>query len=194
MSPTDGPASPPGERAFGDQSGVAVDAAQRLWAPWRSGYVRRGDTLEGCAFCVLPARGRERDRESLILHRGEHAYVILNAYPYNPGHVMVVPDAHTDDLPGLPEPAATEMWSLARRTVGVLRERMHCAGANVGMNLWRAGGAGIADHIHLHVVPRWGGDTNFMSVLGDTRVLPEALDEIWAMLAAGFRDGAHEGS
>ena len=172
--------------AFGDQDGVAVDQAQRLWAPWRSGYVKGGDPIEGCAFCVLPARGPGRDRESLILHRGAHSFVILNAYPYNPGHVMVVPDEHTDDLPGLDEATANEVWSLGRHTVGVLRTRMGAAGANLGMNLWRAGGAGIAEHVHLHVVPRWGGDTNFISVLGSTRVLPEALDEVYELLVDAY--------
>lgn len=174
--------------AFEDQAGVAADAAQRLWAPWRSAYVRGGDPVEGCALCVIPARDPSEDRSSLILHRGASCYVVLNAYPYNPGHVMVVPDEHTDDLPGLAPAVAGELFELARHTVAVLRERMGCAGANLGMNLWRAGGAGIADHLHLHVVPRWGGDTNFISVAGDTRVLPAALDEVWEMLAPGFAE------
>lgn len=177
----------PGEHdARRDQAGVGVDDLDRLWAPWRAGYVAHGDGQDGCPFCRLPARGTARDRESLILHRGERCYVILNAYPYNPGHAMVVPDQHTDDLAGLDEPTASEMWDLGRRTVAVLRERMRCAGANLGMNLWRAGGAGIADHLHLHVVPRWGGDTNFMSAIGATRVLPAALTEVYDLLAPGF--------
>lgn len=182
------PADEPAREAFADQDGVAVDSAQRLWAPWRSGYVKGGDPIDGCAFCVIPARDPAEDRGSLILHRGLHSFVILNAYPYNPGHLMVVPDVHTDDLPGLDPEAAAEVWHLGRHAVGVLRERMGCAGANVGMNLWRAGGAGIADHIHLHVVPRWGGDTNFISVVGSTRVLPEALTEVHDLLAPGFAD------
>lgn len=178
--------------AFVEQRELAVDTAERLWAPWRSAYVKGGDPIDGCAFCVIPARGPEVDQQSLILHRGEHCFVILNAYPYNPGHLMVVSDDHTDDLPGLPGPAADELWSLARHAVGVLQDRMGCAGANIGMNLGRAGGAGIAEHLHLHVVPRWGGDTNFISVVGSTRVLPEALDEVWAALAEGF-DGLADG-
>ena len=168
-----------------DQDGLAVDAAQRLWAPWRHGYVAGdGDGIDGCPFCVLPRR--DDDRESLILHRGAHCYVILNAYPYNPGHLMVVPDEHTDDLATLDEAAAQEMWWLGRRSVAVLRERIRCNGVNLGMNLWRAGGAGIADHLHLHAVPRWGGDTNFISVVGATRVLPQALGEVYDVLAPGF--------
>jgi len=180
--PTDG-------AARADQAGVALDAAQRLWAPWRYGYVAGdGAGIDGCPFCVLP--GRDDDRASLILHRGQHSYVILNAYPYNPGHLMVVPDEHTDDLAGLGESTAQEVWRLGRRAVAVLRERLACGGVNLGMNLWRAGGAGIADHVHLPVVPRWGGDTNFISVVGATRVLPQALDEVYDLLAPGFGESA----
>ncbi len=169
-----------------EQRDVAIDEAQRLWAPWRYGYVATdGDGIDGCPFCVLPAR--DDDRANLIVHRGEHSYVILNAYPYNPGHVMVVPFEHTEDLTALDHDVATEMWELGRRAVAVLRERLRCAGVNLGMNLWRAGGAGIADHVHLHAVPRWGGDTNFISVVGATRVLPQALDEVYDVLAPGFR-------
>ena len=168
-----------------EQADLAIDDVQRLWAPWRYGYVAGdGDGIDGCPFCVLPAR--DDDRANLIVHRGEHAYVILNAYPYNPGHLMVVPDEHTDDVAALDEDVAAEVWHLGRRAVGVLRERMRCAGVNLGMNLWRAGGAGIADHVHLHAVPRWGGDTNFISVIGATRVLPQALDEVYDLLAPGF--------
>lgn len=167
------------------QLGIAVDDVQRLWAPWRYGYVAgAGDGIDGCPFCVLPARGD--DRANLIVHRGARCYVILNAYPYNPGHLMVVPDEHTDDVTALDEDAAAELWQLGRRAVGVLRGSLHASGVNLGMNLWRAGGAGIADHVHLHAVPRWGGDTNFMSVVAATRVLPQALDEVFDMLAPGF--------
>lgn len=173
------------EAARREQRGVAVDDVQRLWAPWRYGYVAGdGDGIDGCPFCVLPAR--DDDRTSLIVHRGEHSYVILNAYPYNPGHLMVVPYDHTDDVTTLAEDVADEVWRLGRQAVGVLRDRLRCAGVNLGMNLWRAGGAGIADHVHLHAVPRWGGDTNFISVVGATRVLPQALDEVHDVLAPGF--------
>ena len=182
-----------GQDVFDEQHGVALDEAQRLWAPWRAGYVRDDDPLDGCPFCVLPARDPSRDRETLILFRGEHSVVILNAYPYNPGHLMVVPLEHTDDLTSLGEDAAAEVWRLGRWAVGVVRERLGAAGVNLGMNLWRAGGAGIAEHIHLHVVPRWTGDTNFVSVVGGTRVLPVALDEVWERLAPAFGDRAGAG-
>lgn len=172
--------------ARADQAGVAVEDLQRLWAPWRFGYVAGTEPIEGCPFCVLPARGPEHDRESLILYRGEHAYVIFNAYPYNPGHLMVVPYAHEEDLNGLGEDAAQEMWSLARRAVAVLGERLGCQGVNLGMNLGAAGGAGITEHVHLHAVPRWVGDTNFISVLGAARVLPRALEEMYDEVHPGF--------
>lgn len=170
-----------------DQPDVALDDLQRLWAPWREGYLVDGDKLEGCAFCVLPARDPGRDRESLIVHRGEHAFVLLNAWPYNPGHVMAVPYQHTGDLTELDDDASQEMWELGRRSVAVLTDRMHAGGVNLGMNLGRAGGAGIPGHVHLHAVPRWGGDTNFISVLGATRVLPQALEELHDRLVGAWQ-------
>lgn len=171
-----------------DQPGVAVEDLQRLWAPWRFGYISGGDTVEGCPFCVLPDRGPDRDEESLILHRGEHSFVIFNAYPYNPGHLMVVPYEHTADLDTLADDVADEMWWLGRRTVAILREHLFCQGVNLGMNLGTAGGAGIAEHLHLHAVPRWIGDTNFISTVGAARVLPRALEEMWAELAPAFAE------
>ena len=175
-----------GRDARGDQPGVATDDLQRLWAPWRFGYVLGDDPIDGCPFCVLPARGPDRDRESLILHRGEHAYVIFNAYPYNPGHLMVVPYEHRADLPGLDDDVAGELFALSRRAVGLLESRLGAQGVNLGMNLGAAGGAGIAEHLHLHVVPRWQGDTNFISVVGAARVLPRALEELYDELAGAF--------
>lgn len=173
--------------ARADQPGVAVEDLQRLWAPWRFGYIAGDDDLDGCPFCVLPGRGPDRDRESLIVHRGEHAYVILNAYPYNPGHLMVVPFHHEGELAALAPAARRELWRLGERSVGVLREELDSEGVNLGMNLGVASGAGIAEHLHLHVVPRWTGDTNFMSVVGATRVLPRALEELYEELAPAFR-------
>lgn len=169
-----------------------LDGIQRLWAPWRYGYIAGGDEIEGCPFCVLPARGRGHDRENLVLFRGQHCFVIFNAYPYNPGHVMIVPFAHLSDLQMLDEATATELWRLGRRSAAVLTERLGAEGVNLGMNLGRAAGAGIADHLHLHAVPRWVGDTNFVSVVGATRILPRALDEMYDELAPGFA-ALHEG-
>lgn len=175
-----------GRDARQDQPGVAADQLQRLWAPWRFGYVSGGEPIEGCPFCVLPDRGPDRDRESLILHRGDHAYVIFNAYPYNPGHLMVVPYAHEEHLEALPDDCAHEIWDLGRRAVGILKRRLHCQGVNLGVNLSPAAGAGIAEHLHLHAVPRWIGDTNFISVIGAARVLPRALEEMYDELADGW--------
>jgi ATP adenylyltransferase len=175
-----------GRDARADQAGVAVDRMQRLWAPWRFGYVSGGDPVEGCPFCVLPDRGPLRDRESLILHRGEHAYVILNAYPYNPGHLMVVPYVHEEHLEDLPSTCAHEVWDLGRRSIPILKQRLHCQGVNLGMNLSPAAGAGIAEHLHLHVMPRWIGDTNFISVVGAARVLPRALEETYEELVGDW--------
>lgn len=169
-----------------DQVGVATDHLRRLWAPWRIGYVLEDEPPQGCPFCVLPARDPRRDRESLILRRGEHAFVILNAYPYNPGHLMVVPYAHVAGLAALDDDTATELWDLGRHAVAVLERRLSTDGVNLGMNLGVAAGAGIADHLHLHAVPRWGGDTNFVTTLAATRVLPRALAEIYETLAPGF--------
>ncbi len=169
-----------------DQRALDPANLQRLWSPWRFGYISEGTRTDGCPFCELPARGSERDRESLIVHRGQHAYVIFNAYPYNPGHLMVCPYEHLGELEDLPDEVAAEIWQLGRRAVAVLKERVFCQGVNLGMNLGSAGGAGIAEHLHLHAVPRWSGDTNFISVLGSTRVLPRALEEMYDEVAPGF--------
>jgi ATP adenylyltransferase len=162
------------------------DAVQRLWAPWRYAYVANAEPLDGCPFCVLPARAPEQDDTSLILYRGTYNVVMLNAYPYNPGHLMVLPYSHTADLQDLDAPVATELFALTQRCVAVLTDRLHCSGVNLGMNLGAAAGAGIADHLHMHAVPRWAGDTNFLTVAGNTRVLPRALGEMYHELADGF--------
>lgn len=137
-----------------------------------------------CIFCDLPAQND--DVRTLILARGEHAFVIMNAFPYTSGHLMVVPYVHVDRLPALPAPALTEMMSLAQQAQVVVDDAMHPHGFNIGMNQGVAAGAGIADHLHLHVVPRWTGDTNFMPVMGDVRVMPQHLDETYALLRPGF--------
>jgi len=175
-----------GRDARHDQPGIAVDQLQRMWAPWRYGYLAGDDQIEGCPFCVLPSRDPADDRRTLILHRGEHAFVIFNAYPYNPGHLMVVPYAHLPELEDLDEEVAAEVWALGRRAVTVLRSQLDAQGMNLGINLGAAGGAGIAEHLHLHVVPRWVGDTNFIATVGAARVLPVALEELYDAVAPGF--------
>ena len=166
-----------------------LDALQRLWTPWRMGYIKgAGKDLGGCPFCVLPGRGADSDEESLILHRGEHAYVILNAYPYNPGHLMAVPYRHVAALDELTTGELHEIADLCQRAVRALKAASGPHAFNLGMNVGALAGAGIAEHIHQHVVPRWGGDTNFMPVVGQTRVLPELLEETYQRLAPAFRD------
>ncbi|HYV74130.1 MAG TPA: HIT domain-containing protein [Candidatus Binatia bacterium] len=155
-----------------------------IWTPWRYAYVASVDKKTGCIFCELLHLGD--DRKALIVHRAEHNFIILNAYPYTSGHVMVVPYEHVDRLNVLPSPAADEMMSLTRRLEHVLLEIYHPDGVNLGMNIGKAAGAGIAGHIHMHVLPRWVADANFMSVIGETRMLPESLEETYRRLKAKF--------
>lgn len=129
---------------------------------------------------------RGDDPGAYILNRGESAYVVMNLYPYNPGHVMVVPFAHVQDLDSLDDQLAVEMVRLAQKTERILSGALHPHGFNVGINIGRAGGAGIADHLHMHVVPRWTADTNFLTSLADARVIPQGLDETYELLAKGF--------
>jgi ATP adenylyltransferase len=141
-----------------------------LFTPWRYAFVTSVDRAAGCLFCEL-SRAQD-DEKNLIVHRDKHCFVILNAYPYTSGHVMVVPYQHVDQLQLLPEAAALEMMSLIRRLESILRDLYRPEGLNLGMNLGKAAGAGIAGHIHMHVLPRWLADANFISVIGETRVLP----------------------
>ena len=146
---------------------------ERLWSPWRHRYVTRDEAAGGaCVFCDT----RRPDAEALVLHRGAHAYVILNLYPYNGGHTMVVPVRHVATMAGLGDDELVEIARLTRLTEMALTEVYRPQGLNVGLNLGRPAGAGVADHLHVHLVPRWTGDTNFMPVIGETRVLPETLD------------------
>jgi ATP adenylyltransferase len=152
-------------------------AMDYLWTPWRYAYVAGTEKTTGCVFCDAPKE--KDDMKARIVHRGEHCYVILNTYPYTPGHVMIVPYAHLDELRKLPGDAANEMMALSQRMESVLRELYHPDGINLGMNIGKAAGAGIAGHIHMHALPRWVADANFISVVGETRVLPETLEVTW---------------
>jgi ATP adenylyltransferase len=156
-----------------------------LWTPWRYGYVTSaGDPGE----CVLCAAGKATsDREALVVHRASRNFVILNRFPYTSGHIMVVPYEHVSSLEELPDEALVEMISLAREAEKHLRALYRPDGLNFGINLGKSAGAGIAGHVHLHALPRWTGDTNFMTVVGETRVLPEALDVTWERLSQAFR-------
>ena len=158
------------------------DAFQRLWAPDRLTYVK-GDKGEGCPFCAIPGLG---DAEGLVVRRGEACYVVLNLYPYNPGHLMVVPYRHVAEYEALTASEVAEVGALTQDALVALKAASGAHGFNVGLNLGGVAGAGIAQHLHQHVVPRWGGDTNFMPVVGQTRVLPQLLGETRDMLVAAW--------
>jgi ATP adenylyltransferase len=160
---------------------------RQLWAPWRLEYVRQADELEGCVFCLAAAGP---DEETLVVHRGAHVFVLLNRFPYSSGHLMVAPYRHLGEFGALSDDEALEAHRLAEAGMAALAETYAPHGYNVGWNLGRAAGAGIVDHVHLHVVPRWGGDTNFMPVLADVKVLPEHLEETRAQLAAAWPTSA----
>jgi ATP adenylyltransferase len=152
---------------------------EKLWAPWRIEYILSKKPA-GCIFCDKPAENK--DEENLILHRGRYHFIIMNAFPYNNGHMMVVPFRHTATLSAWAAEEQQEMMQLADLAVELLRKSMRPDGFNLGINMGIVGGAGVADHIHLHIVPRWNGDTNFMPVLSDTRVISEHLRATFGML------------
>jgi ATP adenylyltransferase len=151
-----------------------------LWTPWRYAYVSSMEKTPTCVFCDAVNAGD--DAKTRIVYRRQHCFVILNTFPYTPGHVMIVPYAHLDELQKLPSEAANEMMALSQRMESVLRELYHPDGINLGMNIGKAAGAGIAGHIHMHVLPRWVADANFVSVVCETRVIPETLDETYARI------------
>ena len=156
----------------------------QLWAPWRMDLIEKGPAPGGCIFCNLPKA--TNDRENLILGRTSRAFAILNKFPYNNGHLMVVPRTHTGDLQKLSREEYAELDEALRTAIRLVGAAYKAQGYNVGMNLGQVAGAGIADHLHWHVVPRWNGDTNFMPVLGDTKVMIEHLYASWDRLRPLF--------
>jgi len=159
-------------------------ANHRIWAPWRLRYVSKANQQSECVFCAKPAAGD--DRAALIVHRGERCYVILNLYPYTSGHLMVAPFEHSGRMQDI-EPATTaEMLDLAQQAMRQIEDVYSPEGFNLGINQGRVAGAGVEGHIHLHVVPRWAGDNNYMPVLTDTRVMPQSLEETYDALEGGF--------
>lgn len=157
---------------------------KHLWAPWRIQYIK-ATPRDDCIFCTLPAEGR--DREHHILHRGPLAFVMLNRFPYTSGHLMVVPFRHVAGLDALDDREALDVFHLTTAAMEAIRQTYGPEGFNVGVNIGRAAGAGIVDHVHVHVVPRWVGDTNFMPVLGEVKVLPEDLAVTYDRLAPALR-------
>lgn len=156
---------------------------EHIWSPWRYKYIALADKETGCVFC----RARDgNDQDFLIVHRGDLNFIILNLYPYTSGHLMIVPYEHTDSLVAMSRETTTEMIEMAKRAQAALEAEYHPDGFNIGMNLGRSAGAGVADHIHLHVVPRWTGDANFVSIIGETRVLPEDLATTYEKLKKHF--------
>lgn len=151
-----------------------------LWTPWRYRYVAEAKNATGCVFCA--ASEANRDEEMLIVHRGVKNYVILNRYPYTSGHVMIVPYLHTADFVGLERDTAAEMILLTQRVQAAIDDVYHPDGFNMGMNLGRSAGAGIENHLHMHLLPRWAGDTNFMTTVGETRLEPEDLSTTYTKL------------
>ena len=154
-----------------------------LWTPWRYAFVSGAEQKLGCVFCNTL---QENDERALIVYRGHSCFIILNRYPYTNGHVMVVPYAHLDKLDKLPTEGANEMMALTQRMERILRSLYDPDGINLGMNIGKAAGAGVAGHIHMHVLPRWVADANFMSVVGETRVLPETLEMTWQRIKKEF--------
>ncbi len=163
-------------------------AEQRIWAPWRLAYVKDAskDNSDACVFCAALEAGD--DEANLIVHRGEHCFVILNKFPYTNGHLMVAPYEHVAALQELDAETIAEMMSFAQRGMNALETGYSPHGYNVGFNQGRVAGAGVEHHIHMHVVPRWGGDTNFMPVLGDTRVMNQTLEDSYETVRKAFGD------
>jgi ATP adenylyltransferase len=156
---------------------------KQLWAPWRLEYIKQADEQPGCVFCAAAAGG---DEELLVVHRGEAAFALLNKFPYASGHLLVAPFRHVGGYAGLTAAEAAEIHELTVAALGALAAVFQPDGHNVGWNLGRVAGAGIVDHVHQHLVPRWGGDTNFMPVLADVKVLPEHLAETRRKLVAAW--------
>lgn len=156
---------------------------ERIWAPWRIEYLE-SDSVDGCIFCDKPAE--DDDRANYLLYRGRHAYIILNRYPYSNGHLMVAPYAHVGRLAELDRPTRAEIMELTTWCTEMLVRVAQPQGFNIGANIGKAAGAGFDEHFHMHIVPRWTGDTNFMAVIGETRVVPESLDATYDRLAAAL--------
>ena len=160
---------------------------KRLWAPWRKSYVLGGKRQKGCFFCEDSRAPLKKDPLHLVLYRSQHSFVVLNRYPYTNGHVMLVPNRHVATMEKLNDRERLDILKLLDLSMELLRRSFHPEGFNVGMNLGRSGGAGIPGHVHLHVVPRWNGDTNFMPVLTGTKVISDSLESTYHRLRENLK-------
>jgi ATP adenylyltransferase len=160
---------------------------ETLWSPWRARYIASGVDSKSseCVFCAINATP-ENDTQNFVLHRGEHVFVLLNLYPYITAHLLIVPYEHTAEFDSVAKATTDELMDLAKRSQAAIRAAYSPPGFNMGMNLGAAAGAGIADHIHMHILPRWSGDTNFMTTVGSTRVIPESLETTYTKLRERF--------
>ena len=158
---------------------------RRLWAPWRMEYILSEEKYKGCLFCEKPKE--RKDRENLILYRGKHCYIILNRYPYNNGHLMVVPYFHTPSFEGLSDEVLFDFIKTVNKSVSILKKALMPDGFNLGLNFGKIAGAGVEQHMHLHVVPRWAGDTDSMPIIAETRVMPEHLRKTYNKLSRFFK-------
>ncbi len=159
---------------------------KNLWAPWRMDYILSDKEEDGCIFC--PGDDRKKDKERLILYTGDNSMVIMNKYPYSNGHLLVAPVKHVYELEDLSDEENLDLICMVKKTVSILKQTMKPEGINVGLNIGSAAGAGIEEHMHFHVVPRWNGDNNFMTVINDIRLIPEHIKETYNNLFPYFRD------
>jgi ATP adenylyltransferase len=164
-----------------------VPELERLWSPWRAKYIASGvdSQANGCVFCLI-AGDPDHDETNFVLHRATHTFIVLNLYPYITGHLMVVPYLHTSEFDSMPKEITDELMDLTKRSQTALREVYAPSGFNVGMNLGAAAGAGIVGHLHIHALPRWSGDTNFMTTIAESRVIPESLETTYSKLRPRF--------
>lgn len=160
---------------------------KRLWAPWRMEYILSHKKHKGCLFCDFIKQDKRSDRKNLVLYRGRHCFVMLNRYPYNSGHLMVVPYFHTPTFDGLSDEVLCDFIRTVNKSVGILREALSPDGFNLGLNFGKVAGAGMEQHMHMHIVPRWTGDTDSMPILSETRVIPEHLKKTYDKLKKYFK-------
>jgi ATP adenylyltransferase len=158
---------------------------KNLWAPWREDYVKNVDKLKGCFLCNCLKTKSEL--KNLIVYKGKHSFIVLNRYPYNNGHLMIAPFKHIGNIEDLSEDEAKEIFLLGRKIIPILKEVYNAQGFNVGLNLGRCAGAGVVDHLHLHIVPRWEGDTNYMPVVGATKIIPESIEESYKRIKSAIQ-------